>query len=114
MLCKYYQSVFSINHGGRSDIDNDWEPQKHKFSVETAIFSTRVTHFFKTAYSDEPLLLAAKEASFAYHAALHGESFKSSDCTSNPVSNFFKPKFAIARTKCELMVINCIAPMVAA
>jgi len=38
--------------------------------------SSRVTHFFKNARYDESLLLAAKEATFAYHAAIHTQSFK--------------------------------------
>jgi len=46
-------SVFSISHGGHSDIDNHLETKKYKFSVEAATSSFRVTHFFKTAHSDE-------------------------------------------------------------
>jgi len=42
--------------------------------------SSRVTHFFKAAHFDESVLLAAKETSFAYNAAIYGQSFKSSDC----------------------------------
>jgi len=60
------------------------------------------------------LKLAAKEATIAYHTAIHGQSFKSSDCTSKPVSKFFEPKFSLARTKCEAVIANAIAPMVAA
>jgi len=32
--------------------------------------SSRVTHFFKTAHSDESLLLAAKESTAVYHTAI--------------------------------------------
>jgi len=46
-------SVFSFSHGGRSDIDNHLETKKHKSSVEAAMSSFRMTHFFKTAHSDE-------------------------------------------------------------
>jgi len=42
--------------------------------------SSRVTHFFKAAHSDESLPLATKEATFAYHTAIYGMYFKSSDC----------------------------------
>ena len=34
----------------------------------------------KTADSDKFVLLAAKEATFVYNAAIYGQSFKSSDC----------------------------------
>ena len=81
-------AVFSINHGGRSDIDKHSQAQKHKSSVEAAALSSRVTNFFKSANSDQSLKLAAKEATFAYHTAIHGQSFKSSDCTSKLVSKF--------------------------
>ena len=30
------------------------------------------------------------------------------------VSKLFEPEFALRRTKCEAMLINCIAPMIAA
>ena len=79
-------SVFSINHGGRSDIDNQFGNQKHKSSVVAAMSSSRVTHLFRA--SDKPLILAAKEAASAYHAAIHGQSFASSDCTSKLVLKY--------------------------
>ena len=34
--------------------------------------------------------------------------------TSQLVSKFFEPKFAIARTKCESVIVGCFAPMIAA
>jgi len=39
-----------------------------------------VTHFLKAAHFDEDLLLAAKEATFVYHDAIYGQSFRSSHC----------------------------------
>jgi len=113
VLCNYCQSVFSIRHGGRSDIKDHLETKKHKSSLEAVTSSDRVTNFFKAASSEESLLLAAKEATFAYHTAVHGQSFKSSDCTSKLVSKLFQPKFALRRTKCEAVLTNCIAPMIA-
>jgi len=76
--------------------------------------SSRMTHFFKAAHSDESLLLAGKEATFVHHAAIYGQSFKSSDYKLQASFKNFKPKFAIARTKCESVIANCIASMVAA
>ena len=75
--------------------------------------SSRVTNFFKAASSDESLLLAAKAATFAYHTAIYGQFFKSSDCASELVSKLFESKFALQRTKCEAVLTNCIAPMIA-
>ena len=76
--------------------------------------SPRVTHFFKAAVSDVSLLLAAKEATSAYLATNYGQSFKSSDCNFWTSFKLFEPKLATAKTKCESVVINCIAPMIAA
>ena len=90
------------------------ETKKHKFSFEAVMSSSRVTNFFKAASSDESVLLAAKEATFAYHTAVHGQSFKSSDCTSKLLSKLFEPKFVLRRTKCEAVLTNCIAPVIAA
>ena len=112
--CNQCMAVFSISHGGRSDINKHLQTQKHKSSIEAAASSSRVTNFFKAADSDQSLKLAAKEATFAYHTAIHGQSFKSFDCTSKLISKFFEPKFALARTKCEAVIVNCIGPMVAA
>ena len=108
VLCNYCQSVFLISHGGCSDIKDHLETKKHKSSLEAVMLSFRVTNFFKAA-SYESLLLAAKEATFAYHTAVLGQSFKSSDCTSRLVSKLFEPKFALQRTKCGTVLTNCIA-----
>ena len=62
VLCNYCQSIFSISHGGHSDIKGHLETKKHKSSLEAVMSSSRVTNFFKAASSDESLLLAAKKA----------------------------------------------------
>ena len=41
-----------------------------KTTWEAVMSSSRVTNFFKAAYFDDSLLLAAKEATFAYHMAI--------------------------------------------
>ena len=109
VLYNYCQSVFLISHNGRSDIKDHLDTKKHKSSLEAVMSSSGVTNFFKAASSDESLLLAEKEATFAYHTAVLGQSFKSSDCTSKLVSKLFEPKFALRRTKCEAVLTNCIA-----
>ena len=84
VLCNHCGSVFSIVHGGRADVNNHLGSKKHKVAVEAAASSSRVTSFFKDVGSAfvATLALAAKEATFAYHTATHGQSFRSSDCTS--------------------------------
>jgi len=82
-------SVFVISHGGRSDIDNHLEIKKHKSSLEAAMSLSRVTHYFKAAHSDESLLLAVKEVTSVYHAAIYRQSFKSSDCNLQAIFKTF-------------------------
>ena len=55
--------------------------------------------------------LAVKEATFAYHPATHGQSFKSSDCSFKLVSKLLEPKFSLGKTKCEAIVVNVIVPI---
>ena len=83
--------VIPISHGGRSGIDNHLETKNtlHKFSVEAAMSSSRVTHLFKAVHSDESLLLAAKEATFVYHDAIFDSLLEFLIATSELVSKFF-------------------------
>ena len=99
-------SEFSIAHGGRSDIKDHLKCAKHKVSV-TAIASTlSITSYFKNGDPlQKDLEIAAKEAIFAFHTAIHDLSFKTSDCSSKLIAKFFEPKFGAARTKCE--AIKC-------
>ena len=91
-------AMFSISHGGRSDIDKHSQTQKHKSSIEAAASSSRVTNFFKPANSDRSLKLAAKEATFGYHTAIHGQSFKLLLCTEDDNSCY--------RNVCKMSVVS--------
>ena len=109
--CNCCGSVFSIAHGGRADVINYLGRKKHKVSVEAAASSSRVTSFFLNIGSDAALALAAKEATFAYHTATHGQGFRSFDFTSKFVSKLFEHKFSLRKSKCEAIVVNVIASM---
>jgi hypothetical protein len=45
--------------------------------------------------TEKQLLLAAHEATFAYHTAVHNHSFKSMDCTTTIVRKLFNDKFIV-------------------
>ena len=74
VLCNCCGSVFSIAHVGRADVNNHLGSKKHKVSVEAAASSSGVNSFFKNIGFDAALVLAAKEATFAYHAATHWQT----------------------------------------
>lgn len=110
--CEHCLSEFSVSHGGRSDIKEHLKSTKHKASLTAIAGSSAISSFFKSADPvDKDLLIAAKEATFAFHTAAHYLSFKTADCSSKLISKFFEPKFGLARTKCEAIIINMIAPM---
>ena len=54
--------------------------------------------------------LATQEGSFAYHTIQHNHSFRSMDCSSSMIRNFYQQKFTCAITKCEAIVKNVFAP----
>lgn len=109
--CTLCRSEFSISHGGRSDIKDHLKCGKHQASVNAAASSSSITSFYKKANSSADYEIAAKEAAFAFHTAVHDISFKTSDCTSKLISKFFEKKFGAARTKTEAIILNVIAPL---
>lgn len=110
--CYHCNSEFSVAHGGRSDIKDHLQSNKHNKSVACASTSSILTTFFKNVSSDgKNLDLAAKEATFAYHTANHSLSFNSNSCSSKLIAKFFEPKFSLGKTKCEAIVLNVIAPL---
>jgi len=48
-----YYLFFQLAMAGVQILTTTRKPKKHKSSVEAAMSSFRVTHFFKTAHSDE-------------------------------------------------------------
>ena len=89
-------------------LTNTWKP-KNKSSVETAVSSSHLAHYFRTTHSNEFLLLAAK----AYHVAIYGQFFKVLIAPYKLVSYGFEPEVVIARRKCKSVIVNCIVTMIA-
>jgi hypothetical protein len=61
--------------------------------MSAAVSSSPVTSFFKVVIL-RTMNVSAKEATFAYHKALHDLSFKT-DCSSKPISQLFDVKFSL-------------------
>jgi hypothetical protein len=55
-------------------------------------------------------LLAAQETNFAYHTAVHNQSFKSMNCTTTVVKKLFNDKFTCSQRKCRAIIASVIAP----
>ena len=88
-MCSHCGSTFSVAHGGRSDIADHVKSAKHKSAVSEAASSNITSYFKSTDPQNKELMMAAKEATFAYHTASHDFSFKSADCSSKLISQLF-------------------------
>lgn len=110
--CRQCLSEFSIAHSGRADIKDHLKCLKHKANVSAIASSSTITSFFLNAEpAENELSIAAKEATFAFHTAMHDISFKASECSSKLISKLFELKFHSASTKCEAIITVVIAPM---
>lgn len=113
MECTLCNSKFCISHGGRSDVVNHVKTRKHKGAVQSKASNSSISNFLNAKTQSEmekQLSLAAQEATFAYHTAVHNHSFKSMDCTTAIVKKLFNDKFRCSQTKCKAIITNVIAP----
>ena len=87
---------------------------KHKANLQVAAKKVRLDNFLKkTLLDDGDMLIAVKEATFAYHCAVHNISFKAADYSSELIAKLFEPKFSSARTKTEAIILIAIVPLAA-
>jgi len=88
------------------------QSNRHK-KANQAVSTVSIKSFLKhiDATNDE-LQCVAKEATFAYHTAIHGLSFRTSNCTAKLIKKFFEPKYSEARTKTEAIIVNVISPYI--
>lgn len=78
------QGTFSVSHGGRSDINDHLKIQKHKLASRASSQSGKVSNLFPKLIPDKnDFVLAAREATFAYHTVIHNQSFRSMTSTSD-------------------------------
>ncbi|XP_060835436.1 uncharacterized protein LOC132929545 [Rhopalosiphum padi] len=115
IFCTICKSVFSIEHGGRSDITQHvTKVKKHLLALSAASKHEKVTSFFlkndPSGSTDESRRTAAQEGIFAFHTVIHNHSFRSMDCTSSLLKQMYNKKFTCARTKAESIVLNVLAP----
>lgn len=104
--CEVCKAEFNIGNAGKTDIEKHLTTQKHIKSLQTSSSSSIVNFFQSTDYS-----MAACEGSWAYHVVQSNHSFRSSDCSSKLLRTCFDVKnFHCARTKCEAIITNVLAP----
>ena len=70
-----------------------------------------MTKFFRSEnFGKKEIELAKIEGLWAFHTVRHNQSFSSMECTSKLIQQNFEPKFSCAKTKCQAIVKNVIAP----
>lgn len=111
VYCTICNSTFSVASGGRTAVIEHQQTKKHKASLIARAGVPSVTTFFKKVDpSQEEYDLAVQEAVFAYHTLRHNHSFRSMDCTAQLTRKLYESKFTCARTKCDAIVSNVLAP----
>jgi len=70
-----------------------------------------VTHFFKAAHFDQ---FQRKKLLLRITLLFADSLLKILTATFKLLSKIFEPKYAIARTKCESVIVNCISQKIAA
>lgn len=112
--CDVCTKDFNIAHGGKSDIESHIKSMHHQNALKLASSSHSLTEYFKSAtLAKSDLEIAACEGVWAYHVIQSNLSFRSTDCSSKIIRSCFSMvKFHCARTKCESIVTNVIAPYV--
>lgn len=106
--CILCNSDFNIGNGDKSDIEKHIKTTKHKNVLQAASKTHAVTNFFPSTADHKK---SANEGVWAYHTIKANQSFASSDCASKLFRTCFElPKFHCARTKCEAIVVDVLAP----
>lgn len=109
--CDKCLASFSIANGGKADIVQHLKTEKHKKSDIAASSSKLMSDFLRSKIFDEATTKnAIIEGTWAYHTIQHNHSFRSNDCTSKLIKNCFDEKYSCARSKCEAIVCNVLAP----
>jgi len=76
--CTVCRGTFSVGRGGRSDVDDHFKSEKHKFASRASPQSGKVSNFFSKVVPDKNyLVLAAREATFSHRTVIRNRSFRS-------------------------------------
>jgi hypothetical protein len=111
VVCTICLSKFSIANGGRSKITQHVDTVVHKQALRLRSQNRNISSLCGAIVNDGDLEIAAKEAVFSYHIIQHDQSFRSMDCTSKLIKQFFEKKYSSARTKSEAIAVNVLVPL---
>jgi hypothetical protein len=110
VFCTIYKSLFSTEHGGRSDILQH-NKKRNLIAVSNISCSQKITSYFtKETLTNQDKHIAAEEGLFAFRTIKRNHSFRSMDCTSSVIRNLHVQKFSCGPTKCEAIAVNVLSP----
>lgn len=110
IFCEICISTISIAAAGKTEIEKHLDSTKHKKALEARSSSRKVTNFYT---SSTDYTTSACEGVWSYHLTKSNHSFRSSDCASKIFRICFEIRnFHCARTKCDAIVSNVLAPHV--
>lgn len=102
VLCTICNSKLDISSGGKAYIEKHVGSLKHSKAASTVNTNKSMTSFLR---SDSAMnLLQGKELTFAYHAAKHLMSTRTTECNSKLIGKLFEPKFTCGATKSSSLV----------
>jgi hypothetical protein len=87
--------------------------RKYKLTVQNKASNNSISNSSSTkniSEMEKRLSVAAQEATFSYHNAVHNHNFKSIDCITTVMRKLFNDKCACSQIKCIAIIINIIAP----
>ena len=109
---EYYVNVvihFSVSHGGRSDINQHLQSQKHKDAEKVLTLEGNIgLHLVRCGDGSESGKITAAKAATAYHTVHHGQSLCANDCLPKLIKNISEPKFSSTQTKSQAVVCNVL------
>uniref|UniRef100_A0A0A1X7H5 Uncharacterized protein n=1 Tax=Zeugodacus cucurbitae TaxID=28588 RepID=A0A0A1X7H5_ZEUCU len=109
--CTKCSAVFSIANAGKHDVLRHLQSEKHRKADIAASSSKTVMSFVRTrTIDDQRRKSRINQGTWAYHTVQHNISFRSNDCTSKIIKRCFDENYSSARTKCESIVCNVLAP----
>lgn len=106
--CNTCNSDFNIANSGKKAIEKHLLVAKHIKALQSVSSSRPLTEYLPSSLD---LTMARCEGVWTYHVIKANYSFKSSDCASKIFRTCFElRKFHCAKTKCEAIATNVLAP----
>lgn len=81
-MCTVCSAIFSIDHGGKSDINQHIKTYLYKVASNAHEFQKLCNYFCTKTFNEYQKHLTANECVFAYNLCKHNQNIRSIDCTS--------------------------------